>query len=153
MGHLLDGPQECESPPVFGQVQTSRGPFASYAEFSSFFNERARMAYKRKNLPEDHPWRKEQFDDSETLVLTHQDINPRNIIVGKDGRLWLVDFGWAGYYPPWFEYIGMLCQEEIETKRGAKHKYWRVFIPFICSPYFKQEMWLRNMASAFNWLI
>jgi len=59
-------------PPIFGQVQSQRGPFASYAE-----------------VPEDHLSKKELFDDSTPLVLTHQDLNLRNIILGEDSRLWI----------------------------------------------------------------
>lgn len=54
------------------------------------------------------------FDDSAPLVFTHQDINMRNLIVGDDGCLWLIDFGWAGWYPLWFEYVVMKRQAENE---------------------------------------
>jgi hypothetical protein len=55
---------------------------------SKFFNDRAKLAFRSQELPEDHPWREEKFDDSEPLAFSHQDINPRNIIVGEeDGRL------------------------------------------------------------------
>ncbi|TFK94582.1 hypothetical protein K466DRAFT_593419 [Polyporus arcularius HHB13444] len=84
---------------------SDRGPFASYAELSAFFNDRHRRALDEywRNVPQDDPARKDLFDDSEPLVLTHQDLNLRNIVVGEGGRLWLIDFAWAGYYPPWFE--------------------------------------------------
>ena len=133
----------------FGQVQFERGPFASYAELSAFFNRRAKMAYDYYRLPEDHPWRKERFDDSEALVLTHQDINPRNIIVGEDNRIWMIDFGWAGYYPPWFEYVAMMRQEEHEQDVGNHYPYFESLIPFICGSYFEQEYWLDNMSWGF----
>ncbi|TFY77315.1 hypothetical protein EWM64_g6697 [Hericium alpestre] len=40
-------------------------------------------------------------------VLVHQDLAPRNMILDTAGRLWLVDFGEAGFYPPFMEYLGM----------------------------------------------
>jgi hypothetical protein len=40
-------------------------------------------------VPEDHLSKKELFDDSTPLVLTHQDLNLRNIILGEDSRLWI----------------------------------------------------------------
>ena len=49
---------------------------------------------------------------SEPLVLTHQDLNFRNVILGEDGRHWIVDWGWAGYNPPWFEYVAMRRQKD-----------------------------------------
>ena len=139
------GPRTCESP-IFGQVQSHRGPFASYAELSAFFNERCKMALDANKVPDHHSSRRERFDDSAPLVFTHQDLNPRNIIVGEGGRLWLIDWAWAGYYPPWFEYVAMRRQAENERTIGFNHEFWETFIPFICGPYFKQEEWLWKMS-------
>ncbi|KAI6002069.1 kinase-like domain-containing protein [Pisolithus albus] len=141
----VQGPQECESP-VFGQVQPSRGPFASYSEFSTWFNKRCKMGLDARRVPEDHPLRKKKFDDSESLVLTHQDINLRNIILGDDGRLWLVDWGWSGYYPPWFELVATDRQAENPIISGTDDELWKSLIPFICGPYFTQEKWLADMS-------
>ena len=139
------GARICESP-IFGQVQSHRGPFASYSELSSFFNELHQMAMDAKNLPRDDPSRNDLFDNSEPLVLTHQDLNLRNVIVGEDGRLWIVDWGWAGYYPPWFEYVAMRRQNEDEMISGTNDEFWKALVPFICGPYFSQERWLLRMS-------
>ncbi|KAI6046770.1 kinase-like domain-containing protein [Pisolithus marmoratus] len=143
----VQAPLTCESP-IFGQVQSRRGPFPSYSELSTFFNERCKMALDARGVPEDHPSRKTLFDDSEQLVLTHQDLNLRNIIVGKDGRLWIVDWAWSGYYPPWFEYVAMQRQAEDRRISGTDDKLWKTLIPFICGPYFTQEKWLWEMSQA-----
>lgn len=146
------GPRGCESP-IFGQVQSRRGPFASYAELSAYFNEGHKIVLDRDHhAPDDHPSRKELFDDSAPLVLTHQDLNPRNIILGDDGRLWVVDWAWAGYYPRWFEYVAMRRQAENEETIGSHHVLWEAFIPFICGPCFIQERWLRNMSQGLEYL-
>ncbi|KAI0640515.1 kinase-like domain-containing protein [Trametes meyenii] len=137
----------CESP-VFGQVQSDRGPFASYAELSAFFNERHRMALDIKNVSQDDPARADLFDDSEPLVLTHQDINLRNVVVDKEGLLWLIDWAWAGYYPVWFEYAAMQRQSRDPVISGTDDKLWKAMIPFICGPYFKQDRWLMRMGLA-----
>ena len=139
------GARICESP-IFGQVQSHRGPFASYFELSTFFNERHQMAMDAKEVPQDDPSRNDLFDNSEPLVLTHQDLNLRNIIVGEDGRLWIVDWAWAGYYPPWFEYVAMVRQNEDEMISGTNDNFWKAMVPFICGPYFKQERWLWRMS-------
>ncbi|KAI6043265.1 hypothetical protein EDC04DRAFT_2891113 [Pisolithus marmoratus] len=51
----VQGLQRCESP-IFGQVRARHGPFSSYSEFSTFFNERCKMALDAKGIPEDHPF-------------------------------------------------------------------------------------------------
>ncbi|KAI6106140.1 kinase-like domain-containing protein [Pisolithus croceorrhizus] len=139
------GPRICENP-VFGPVRSHRGPFSSYLELSTFFNERCKMALDAKRVPEDHPSRKKKFDDSEPLVLTHQDLNLRNIILGDDGRLWIVDWGWSGYYPPWFEYVATQRQAESPIISGTDDVLWKKLVPFICGPYFTQRKWLADMS-------
>jgi len=84
------GARRCESP-IFGQVQSDHGPFASCFDLSAFFNERHGMAMEAKKVPQDDLSRIDLFDDSEPLVLTHQDLTLRNIILGDDGRLWIID--------------------------------------------------------------
>ncbi|KAG4431930.1 hypothetical protein IFR05_012575 [Cadophora sp. M221] len=42
-----------------------------------------------------------------TLVFTHHDLAPRNILVDSLGRLWVVDWDYAGFYPRYFEYAAM----------------------------------------------
>ena len=139
------GARTCSSP-IFGGVQPERGPFASYSELSTFFNQRQQMAFNAQKLPQDNPWRNVSFDNSEPLVLTHQDLNLRNIIKGEDGRLWIIDWAWAGYYPPWFEYVAMRRQNEDDRISGTNDKFWKASIPFICGPYFRQESWLWRMS-------
>jgi len=139
------GARRCESP-IFGRVQSDRGPFATYSELSAFFNKRHQMAMNCKKLPRDDPSRNDLFDNSEPLVLTHQDLNLRNVIVGEDGLLWIVDWAWAGYYPPWFEYVAMWRQNEDERISGTNDEFWKALIPFICGPYFRQARWLSRMS-------
>ncbi|KAH6714189.1 phosphotransferase enzyme family protein [Leptodontidium sp. MPI-SDFR-AT-0119] len=37
------------------------------------------------------------------LVMCHLDLNERNILLDDEGEIWLIDWGLAGAYPPWFE--------------------------------------------------
>ncbi|KAL4244616.1 Protein kinase-like domain superfamily protein [Abortiporus biennis] len=39
--------------------------------------------------------------------LVHQDLAPRNMIFDQSGKLWLLDWGRAGYYPEYMEYFGI----------------------------------------------
>ena len=142
-------PRMCESP-VFGQVRSNRGPFATYGELSEFFNDRLRKTLRSQVVVPSSDIG--SFDDSAPLVLTHQDLNMRNFIVGEDGRLWVVDWAWAGFYPRWFEFVAMKRQaENEETLTGKKETQWDAMIPFICDPYFEQERWLNRAGTSLDW--
>lgn len=86
------------------------GPFATYSSLTDFMNRKLSAVLARdKRLartprPGDDTL---QFDDSFPLVLIHGDLHMQNILLGKDGRLYLLDWGLAGAYPEWFEYCGI----------------------------------------------
>ncbi|KNZ77230.1 hypothetical protein J132_06225 [Termitomyces sp. J132] len=141
----LHGPQPGESL-LFGNIRPFRGPFTSYADLSCFFNDRQQMTAKKYNIVLDIP-----FDDSMPLVLSHQDLNLCNIILGEDGRLWLIDWGWSGYYPQWFEYIAMQRQNEFKRVSGTDDKFWKLLIPFITGPYFHHHIWLIKMWASMDY--
>lgn len=44
-------------------------------------------------------------------VIVHQDLAPRNMIVDSHNKLWLIDWGYAGFYPSYMEYLGMEASE------------------------------------------
>ncbi|KAI1121824.1 hypothetical protein F5Y10DRAFT_282185 [Nemania abortiva] len=41
------------------------------------------------------------------LVFTHHDLAPRNLMIDSAGDLLIVDWDFAGWYPPFFEFAGM----------------------------------------------
>lgn len=74
------------------------GPFGSKEDLEAWFNHKLTVCKNCKQAPETVP--PFHFDK---LVYTHQDIAPRNLILGADGKVWLIDWGDAGIYPEWFE--------------------------------------------------
>lgn len=42
-----------------------------------------------------------------TPIFTHGDLNPSNILLDKQGVLWVVDWAYAGFYPPWMDSLVM----------------------------------------------
>ncbi|KAF2142678.1 uncharacterized protein K452DRAFT_226973 [Aplosporella prunicola CBS 121167] len=44
-----------------------------------------------------------------TLVMCHMDIALRNLKLDRHGRLWFLDWEWAGFYPPEFEIAYLHC--------------------------------------------
>lgn len=136
---LSQGVAECELPSIFGQMISSRGPFKTHDELTAFFDSRTERARAKTGVCRD-------YDRSARYVLTHGDINPRNLLVGDDGRLWMIDWEWSGFYPQWFEHIAMNNQtrnEECLTNKSNKH--WQHIIPFVCGPGFNDLDWYYEM--------
>ncbi|KAF2690370.1 hypothetical protein K458DRAFT_413144 [Lentithecium fluviatile CBS 122367] len=42
------------------------------------------------------------------LVMCHMDISRRNLVLDKAGKLWFLDWAWAGFYPQAFEKASLL---------------------------------------------
>ncbi|KAI1261920.1 kinase-like domain-containing protein [Xylariaceae sp. FL1019] len=67
------------------------GPFETEREFNNLL--------KSYHLPD------VEHEDSHAMVLSHADINMRNVLVDDDGRLsGVVDWEMAGWYPEYWEY-------------------------------------------------
>ena len=150
------GARTCMSP-LFGPIIEYRGPFESYSELSDFFNERHRIALTQvRRVPRETAIAQchdDPFDDSQPLVFTHHDINMRNIFLGDDGRLWLLDWAWAGFWPPWFEYVATKMQAENEAELLKRDEpLWNAMVPFICGSYRRQEEWYQRASSGMSWI-
>ncbi|KAH9923388.1 hypothetical protein B0H21DRAFT_159474 [Amylocystis lapponica] len=68
-------------------------------------------------------------DSSWSLVFTHADLSPSNIVLSKYGTLWIIDWADAGFFPVWLETVGM-------KRYDTFSKSWTRFRWFIagCSP-------------------
>lgn len=40
-------------------------------------------------------------------MFTHNDLSMCDILLDDDGQVWVVDWNEAGFYPRWFEHLGM----------------------------------------------
>ena len=61
------------------------------------------------------------FDSSMPLVLTHLDLHPQNLIVSPDGRLWVVDWEFAGWLPEYWDYTRSW---KSITPHGSGQEWW-----------------------------
>ncbi|TFK57712.1 kinase-like protein, partial [Heliocybe sulcata] len=96
-GPMAETPQLCNRPNLMTRDKPF-GPFDSAPEFYQYWNDQYKDKVRARNFC---------LDDTVPLVLTHNDLRPGNIIVGRDGKIWLIDWDQAGFYPPWQEYLGM----------------------------------------------
>jgi hypothetical protein len=123
-GPMGDAPRRCRDPEhLFGL--RPRGPFESSANLIAYFNKGPGKA----TVP--------RLKDIYPLVLNHNDLSMRNIIVGLDGKIWLVDWEYSGFYPPWFEYITMMNTAENDGDKAPKS--WWNYIPFVTGMWAKEE--------------
>jgi Phosphotransferase enzyme family len=137
-GPMADTPQRCHGPPYLFNYRY-QGPFECTRELLDFFNKSPLCMNSGTQLDDSYA--------SQPLVLMHNDLSMRNIIVGHDGRLWLVDWEWSGFYPPFCELISM--QSAAINDQGPKS--WWDYIPLIAGPWFKEQKmlgldWMNNKA-------
>ncbi len=128
-GPLGDKPQLCD-----GFIFNCRyeGPFPDLAALSRWCHKQVAIGRSRFSLPRTQY---DPFKDCERMVFTHLDLNMRNIMLGKDGRLWIIDWDWSGFYPEWFEYLSMSYAGEDGPAS------WKRCIPFIADPYIERLRW------------
>lgn len=143
-GPLGPRPRQC-----FGinfGVYFKADPFEDQESLADHLRNRAEYTRNRHGKPA-----RPDLDASaaEPLVFTHHDLQMRNIILGKDGRIWLIDWGWSGFFPEYFERIAMSL--------GCTHdktvpKSWYRCIPFIAGPFFDRELWRYQRCVHLRWI-
>ena len=123
-------PQPCRGP-LFGDDEI--GPFESSTAFADFFN--SKYDITKRFQPVYVKGIQKPFDNSGSLVFTHHDMHMRNIILGDDGQLWVIDWDLAGYYPIFFEYCG------IKVFEGRQPNSFDKWIPLVTGRWDGQGQW------------
>jgi aminoglycoside phosphotransferase (APT) family kinase protein len=98
------GPVGCKTSVARGYwfPDAGAGPFGSKEQLQAWFNRRLEITQHFNQAPKDaDPF---QFD---RLVLRHHDIAPRNLILGPDGKVCLIDWADSGIYPEGFEFAAL----------------------------------------------
>jgi aminoglycoside phosphotransferase (APT) family kinase protein len=105
--------------PLF--TEDGAGPFVSYDDMTAWFNHKLDVSQRMKKAPLDAP----RFDNLSPVVFTHQDLCPRNILLGRNGKVYVLDWEVSGFYPAWFEYASMVSTHRSESP------LWDFLIPWI----------------------
>lgn len=100
------------------------GPFTSYSDMARWFDTR-RFDYLSKWCCAVETLTVEKvakapvipdFPTSPPLVLCHMDFHHDNFLLDEDGKVWMIDWGFAGAYPAWMEHAHMLIRSPVYRK-------------------------------------
>ncbi|KAK7695667.1 hypothetical protein QCA50_000303 [Cerrena zonata] len=139
-GPISSTPQRCDGL-QFGF--DSKGPFPTISALETHFrNAHSAAEYNallgRARSSKCGPLNSSAFS---SLVFTHNDLNMRNILLDENHVLWIVDWGFAGFYPPWFEYLGM----KYASQKDQNPESWQRSIKYMAEPAFEIEEWMKNI--------
>ncbi|KAI0784494.1 hypothetical protein C8Q75DRAFT_894473 [Abortiporus biennis] len=70
--------------------------FVRYPRQTEGYKESEEPRYPVPEKPENWP-----------LIFVHGDLNLGNIMLSKDGVLWIIDWATGGFFPPWLETVGI----------------------------------------------
>ena len=83
------------------------GPFEDIGAFQEMLRGNGNLAgFDRlfRNSPEEGDG-KDRKSELYKMVFTHADLCPRNVIRGDDGKLYIIDWEFAGWWPGYWEYV------------------------------------------------
>jgi hypothetical protein len=121
------------------------GPFPTTAALARHFQQQLIAAEDRSAdglapAPGVQPLDKSIFTP---LIFTHNHLSMCNILLDDDGQLWIVDWDCAGFYPTWFEYLGM----RFAARNALEPSSWRMAINFIVEPSFEMARWMSRIGN------
>ncbi|KAI2602397.1 ankyrin repeat protein [Hypoxylon sp. NC1633] len=128
-------------------------PWASSDQVNAFMNFWANfrsIGQEVKKTPAEHSiCEKPVFSSHCPFVFTHHDLTPRNIILDRQGQLWLIDWELGGFYPKFFEYAGMHNFISTGWNKPAVRR-WKLFAWIAAGFYPKESRWLEIIRSKFT---
>lgn len=119
-GPLGDSAEYCE-----GRLFTSDGPqrFTSYSGLCTWYADR--LLWMQTIVRNEYAMKSPAFD-RRPLAIVHQDLYLRNLLLGSDGQLWMIDWELEGVYPDWFEYANAQLYAEINTQTMPRSWTWLI---------------------------
>ncbi|KIW99703.1 uncharacterized protein Z518_11116 [Rhinocladiella mackenziei CBS 650.93] len=120
--HTVPGPVDggrAMAPRLF--TSSGAGPFYSIQDLIDWFNECLKLCHFFGRAS-----KQQRFEeDIKDLVMCHMDVHLHNLLVDDSGKLWLIDWDCAGFYPEFFEYVCLKGYAEfmpigMKSAAGAK---------------------------------
>lgn len=139
-GPIGDKPLRCDGL-QFGY--DTKGPFPTLSALETYFRKELAAAEDRASSgwappPNCEPLHQSAFS---SLVFTHNDLNMRNLLLDDEGVLWVIDWEFSGFFPPWFEYLGM----RYASQKDKDPKSWQECIKYMAEPAFEVEEWMNKI--------
>lgn len=145
-GSIVDGVIENHS--LFDDNRC--GPFANATEFRVWCELIAHTSWIRETrYLRSNGWSEDEdpypiMDAEWLLVFTHGDLHLGNIMLSKDGVLWIVDWASGGFFPPWLDTVGMRYLEPPAS--------FQRYISFIAGSFPEYELfWRLFMDDVYRW--
>ncbi|KIK10266.1 hypothetical protein K443DRAFT_670892 [Laccaria amethystina LaAM-08-1] len=125
----------------------AKGPFPTTSALETYFRNEHSLAEDRASRGWAPSPNCEPLDTSAfaSLVFTHNDLNMRNLLLDDQHVLWVVDWGFSGFYPPWLEYLGMIYA----SQKDQDLESWKKWIGHMAEPAFKVEEWMKRIGYGF----
>lgn len=115
------------------------GPFPTRSALEAWFKGQYKWSFSRKVA--NPPSKPLDASDFATLLFTHNELSIRNFLLDDNGVLWMMDFGCAGMYPPWFEYVGM----KFGSLRDDNPESWIKCLKYMAEPDLRYEEWMTRI--------
>ena len=87
---------------------------------------------------------------AKSLVFTHHDLAPRNLLLDPSGQLWLLDWDLAGFYPIYFEYASMQNFQMPQDWNLLSKLRWNLFTRAAVGRYSQDARVLEQIRSRFS---
>lgn len=136
---------------IFNDVQIgpveSADKFRALCESSAYSSwakaARYRLHCNEAQLIEPPPYMKNDW----TLVFTHGDLNPTNLLLSNDGVLWVIDWQTSGFYPIWMELVGLSWSDRWSRS-------WQRYYPFMAGRYHRSVgFWSWALGDISRWQV
>jgi len=131
-------------------VRCSSEDITDFIRFWTGFKSIQKAILEAKNPSEQAEPSKAYVPAPTTLVFTHHNLAPRNILVDTEGQLCILDWELSGFYPVYFEYASMMNFHFPENWGWFARLRWRLLAWLVAGRWERQRHVLERIRSRFT---